>query len=70
MQIESIIMTSIKVRKIISHDKDIHLSLGVARENVGNLLMNMCSTLQNNSYNSIPKLIVGCCTFIPAKALK
>jgi hypothetical protein len=38
----------------ISTDKDIHLSLNVVRELVGDHPLNMCSTLQNNSYN-IPR---------------
>jgi hypothetical protein len=53
----------------IFDDKDIHSSLGVARENVGDL-MNMCSIFQNNSYDSIPKGIVGCYIFIPIRAPK
>jgi hypothetical protein len=37
---------------------------------VEDLLLNMCSTLQSNSYNNIPKCVMDCCTFIPANALK
>jgi hypothetical protein len=32
--------------KIVSGDKDIHSLSGVVREKVGNLFLNMCSTLQ------------------------
>jgi len=41
-------ITSIKVQKSY---KDIHSLLGVAKEKVGNLLLNMCSTLQSDNYN-------------------
>jgi hypothetical protein len=51
-------------------NNDILLSLNVAREKVGDLLLNMCSTFQNNSYNNITKCIVGYYTFIPTWALK
>jgi len=51
-------------------DKDIRLSLDVAREKVGNLLLNMCSIFQNNSYNNIPKCIVGCHMLILVGASK
>jgi hypothetical protein len=54
----------------ISTNKDIHSSLNVAREKVGDLHLNMCSTFQNNSHNNIPKCIMGYCTFIHAWALK
>jgi hypothetical protein len=43
--------------KVVSSDKDIYSSLGVAREKVGDLLWNMCSILQNNSCNNISKCI-------------
>ncbi len=56
--------------EIISNDKDIYSSSNVAREKVGNLLLNMCYTFQNNSCDSIPKCIVGCCTFIATGAPK
>jgi hypothetical protein len=56
--------------EVISNDKDIHSSLGVAREKVGDLPLNMCSTFQNNSCDSIPKHIVGCYTFTLAGAPK
>jgi hypothetical protein len=35
--------------KIVFHDKDIHSSSSVVKEKVGNLLLNMCSVLQNNN---------------------
>jgi hypothetical protein len=56
--------------KVISGDKDIHLLSGLVKENVGDLPLNMCFTLQNNTYNSIPKCIMGCCTFTLARAPK
>ncbi len=56
--------------EIVFGDKDIHSSSAIAREKVGNLLLNMCSTLQSNSYDSILKCIMGCCVFILARALK
>ncbi len=56
--------------KIISSDKNIHLSSCMAREKEGDLPLNMCSILQNNSYNNIMKCVVGCCMFIIAWALK
>jgi hypothetical protein len=54
----------------ISSDKDIHLSLGVAKEKVEDLPLNMCSIFQRNSYDNILKYVVGCCTFIPTGAPK
>jgi hypothetical protein len=54
--------------EIVSGDKDIHSLLGVVKEKVGDLLLNMCSILQINSYNNMLKCIVGYCTFIPARA--
>jgi hypothetical protein len=51
-------------------DKDIHLSLDMAREKVGDLLLNMCSTFQSNSYDSIPKCIVSFYTFTLAGGSK
>jgi hypothetical protein len=51
--------------KVISGDKNIHLLSGVAREKVGDIPMNMSSTLQINSYGSILKCIVNWCTFTP-----
>jgi hypothetical protein len=56
--------------KVISKDKDIHLLSGVAREKVGDLLLNMCSIPPSNSYESIVKCIMGYYMFIPAKAPK
>jgi hypothetical protein len=40
-------------------DKDIHSLLGVAREKVGDLPLNMCSILQNNRLNNMLKFVVG-----------
>ncbi len=51
--------------KIVSSDKDINSLLNVVKEKVGDFLFNMCSTFQNNSYNSTSKCIMGCYTFIP-----
>jgi hypothetical protein len=51
-------------------DKDIHSSLGVVKEKVGDLPLNMCSTLQSNSCDNILKCIVCCHTLIPIRALK
>jgi hypothetical protein len=51
-------------------DKNIHSLLGVVRENMGDFLLNMCSILQNNSWNNILKCVMGCCTFTLTKALK
>jgi hypothetical protein len=56
--------------KAVFGDKDIHSSASVAKEKVGDLLVNMCSTLQSNSYDSTPKRIVGYFMFIPTKAPK
>jgi hypothetical protein len=49
-------------------DKDIHSLLGVMRKKVGDLLLNMCSILEINSYNNMLKCIMGYCTFIPTRA--
>jgi hypothetical protein len=49
---------------------DICSLLGVAREKVGNLPLNMCSTFQNNSHDNISKCIMGYCTFTSIGALK
>jgi hypothetical protein len=54
----------------IVHNKNIHSSLGVVREKVGNLPLNMCSTLQNNSCNNIPKCVMGYFTLTPTRASK
>jgi hypothetical protein len=56
--------------KVVSSDKDIHSSLGVARKKVGDFPLSMCSILQNNSCNSILKCIVGYCMFTLLKAPK
>jgi hypothetical protein len=45
--------------EVVASDKDIHSSLDVAREKVGELPLNMCSTFQSNSCNNILKFIVG-----------
>jgi hypothetical protein len=45
--------------KTVSGDKDIHLSSSVRRKKVGDLSLNMCSTLQTNNYDNIPKCIGG-----------
>jgi hypothetical protein len=46
--------------EIVFDDKDIHSLLGVTRENVGDLSLNMCFTLQSNNSNNISKCVVGC----------
>jgi len=56
--------------EVVFNDKNIHLSLGVAREKVKNLPLNMCSILQINSYDNIPNCIVSYCMFIPIGAPK
>jgi hypothetical protein len=56
--------------KIVFSDKDIHSSLGVVKEKVEDLPLNMCSTFQNNSCKNISKCIVGCYMFIPSWASK
>ncbi len=56
--------------KAIFDDKDIHSLLGVAKEKVEDLPLNMYSTFQNNSCDSISKCIVGYCTLIHVKAFK
>jgi len=42
----------------------------MAREKVGNLLLNLCSNLQNNSCNNISKGVMGCYMFILVGAMK
>ncbi len=56
--------------KTIYGDKNIHSSSNVAKEMVGDLLLNMCSTFQSNNCNSVTKCFMGCCMFILAWALK
>jgi len=56
--------------KVVFTDKDIHLLLGVTREKVEDLPLNMCSILQINSYDNIPNSIVGYCMFIVVGAPK
>ncbi len=54
----------------IFSDKDIHSLLGVTKKKVGNLPLNMCSTLQNNSCDNIPKCVAGYYMFTLAKTPK
>jgi hypothetical protein len=56
--------------EVVFGDKDIDSSLGVAREKVEDLFLNMCSTFQSNSCNNIPKCIMCCCMFTPVGAPK
>jgi len=56
--------------KVVSSDKDVHSLSSVAREKVGNLLPNMCSTFQSNSCDSILKCMVGDYMFTFTKAPK
>jgi hypothetical protein len=51
----------------IPGDKDIHLLLSVVKEKVGDLLLNMCSTFQNNGYDNILKCIIS---YIVCKVFK
>jgi len=45
--------------EVIFGGKDIHSSLGVAGGKVENFPLNMCSTLQSNSYDKYPKVCCG-----------
>jgi hypothetical protein len=45
--------------KVVSSNKNIHLSLDVLKEKVGNLPLNMCSVFQSNSYNNIPTCVMN-----------
>ncbi len=56
--------------EVIFGGKDIHSSLGVAGGKVEDFPLNMCSTLQSNNYNNIPKCVVDCCTLTPIRAPK
>jgi hypothetical protein len=56
--------------KVVSSDKDIHSLSSVAREKVGARPLNMCSTFQSNSYDSILKCMVGYYMFTLTKAPK
>jgi hypothetical protein len=61
--------------KTILGDNNMHLSSNMTMEKVGDLLSNMCFTLQNNSLqnnscNNIPKCVVGYCTLNPTRAPK
>jgi hypothetical protein len=51
--------------KIMYGDDNIHLSLFMAKEKVGNLSMYMSSTFQCHSYNGISKSIMGCNVLTP-----
>jgi hypothetical protein len=55
--------------EVVFGNKNIHLSLDVAREKVGDLPLNMCSVFQSNSYNNTLKCVVRCYTFTPIGAL-
>ncbi len=44
--------------EVIFGDKDIHSLLCVTREKMGIFFLNMCFTLQSNSFDSIPKCVV------------
>jgi hypothetical protein len=46
--------------EVMFGNKNIHLLLGVAREKVGDLSLNMCSTFQSSNSNSIPKCAMSC----------
>jgi hypothetical protein len=56
--------------KVVYDNKDIHSSLSVVREKVGDFFLNMCSTLQNNNCDTILKCIMGYYKFIFTSALK
>jgi hypothetical protein len=56
--------------KVVSSDKYIHSSLGVMREKVRNLPLNMYSIFKNNSCDYISKCIMGRYTFTPIRAPK
>jgi len=51
-------------------NKNIHSLSNVAKEKVGDHPLNMCFTLQSNSYNSISKCVVGYCALTPTGNLK
>jgi hypothetical protein len=54
----------------IYNNKNMHSSLDVAKEKVGYLHLNMCSTFQSKGYNSIPKCVTGCYTLTTTWAPK
>jgi hypothetical protein len=56
--------------EVVSNDKDIHSLSSVMGEKVGNLPLNMCSILQNNNCDSIPKCIMGYYMLILTRAPK
>jgi hypothetical protein len=56
--------------EVVSGNKNIYSSLSVAKDKAKDLLLNMCSILQSNSYNNITKCVVGYCMFIPIRASK
>jgi hypothetical protein len=51
-------------------NKNIHLLSGVAKEKVGNFLLNMCSTFQSNNCNNISKCVVSCYILTSTRAPK
>jgi hypothetical protein len=55
--------------KAIYGDKNIHSLMGVAKEKVGDLLLNMCVILQSNSCDNISRCFMDYCTFIYIWAL-
>jgi hypothetical protein len=56
--------------EVVFGEKDIHLSLGVAREKVKDLPLNKGFVFQNNSCDSILKCIMNYYMFTPTWALK
>ncbi len=56
--------------EIVFGNKNIHLLSNVAKEKVGDFLLNMCFVLQSNGCNNILKCVVGCYLFTPTRALK
>jgi len=67
-----LIMTDDNIRqclKTISNDDNIHSSLYMAREKVGNLFVYMSSTFWCDGCNGILKCIMGCSAFTPTWAM-
>jgi hypothetical protein len=56
--------------KVVSGDKDVHSSLGMVKEKIKDLLLNICSILQSNSCANILKCVMGCCTLTCIRASK
>lgn len=56
--------------EVVSGNKNIYSSLSVAKDKARDLLLNICSILQSNSYNDITKCVVDYCMFIPIRASK